>query len=148
MDLPSGNHMLGNLRAQSLNGKLISKWRIWLVVFRHPSEKIYEFVNWDDRNPIFLGKCQIHGNQSPATREWSSIRCHRDHMRRWNSNWDEKTIRKLMAIFVGGSMMVQKNQGLRHGLRERKNTTVAAHQDESTDFTAKDSEVFQPSKIE
>ena len=39
----------------------------WLVVFRHPSEK-YEFVNWDDdRNPIFLGKCQIHGNQSPPT---------------------------------------------------------------------------------
>ena len=34
----------------------------------HPSEK-YEFVNWDDdRNPIFLGKFNIHGNQSPATR--------------------------------------------------------------------------------
>ena len=35
-----------------------------LVAFRHPSEK-YDFVNWDDnRFPILMGKCQIHGNQT------------------------------------------------------------------------------------
>ena len=45
------------------NDQFISGW--WLG---HPSEK-YEFVNWDDnRNPIFLGKFKIHGNQSPPTR--------------------------------------------------------------------------------
>ena len=39
-----------------------------LLVFPHPSEK-YEFVNWDDnRNPIFMGKCQIDGNHSPPTK--------------------------------------------------------------------------------
>ena len=37
------------------------------MVFSHPSEK-YEFVHWDDnRNPIFMGKCQIDGNQSPQS---------------------------------------------------------------------------------
>ena len=31
-------------------------YNIWLVVFRHPSEK-YDFVNWDDdSNPILMGK--------------------------------------------------------------------------------------------
>ena len=40
----------------------VSGW--WLG---HPSEK-FEFVNWDDyRNPIFLGKYQIHGHHSPPT---------------------------------------------------------------------------------
>ena len=39
----------------------------WLVGQGHPSEK-YDFVNWDDnRNPIFLGKYKIDGNQSPPT---------------------------------------------------------------------------------
>ena len=45
----------------------------WLVVGLNPSEK-YEFVNWDDyRNPILMGKCQIHGNYSPPTRKQSSL---------------------------------------------------------------------------
>ena len=39
----------------------------WLV---YPSEK-YEFVSWDDnRNPIVMGKCQIHGNQLPPSRNF------------------------------------------------------------------------------
>ena len=35
---------------------------IWLVVFRHPSEK-YEFVNWDDDIPNISGKIK-NGNQT------------------------------------------------------------------------------------
>ena len=44
-------------------------YHIWLVVFSHPSEK-YDFVNWDDnRNPIFMGKCQKwQPNHQPVIR--------------------------------------------------------------------------------
>ena len=43
----------------------------WLVVGPPKPEK-YEFVNWDDDiNSIFLGKCQIDGNQSPPTSHWT-----------------------------------------------------------------------------
>ena len=39
----------------------------------HPSEK-YEFVNWDDdSNPLYMGKCQNHGNQSPPTRKFLTL---------------------------------------------------------------------------
>ena len=35
-----------------------------------PSWKICDFVNWDDEiNPIWMGKCQNHGNQLPPTSE-------------------------------------------------------------------------------
>ena len=55
--------------------KRTSKSTVWLVVFRHPSEK-YEFVNWDDDiNPILLGKFKIHGNQLPPTTSESSDPC-------------------------------------------------------------------------
>ena len=38
----------------------------WLSSPPRPAK--YDFVNWDDnRNPIWMGKCQIHGNQSPPT---------------------------------------------------------------------------------
>ena len=47
-----------------VQSKSILLLHIWLVVFRHPSEK-YEFVNWDDdSNPILMGKCKIDGNQT------------------------------------------------------------------------------------
>ena len=40
----------------------------------HPSEK-YEFVNWDDdRNPILMGKCKIHGNQTTNQSKLIAIR--------------------------------------------------------------------------
>ena len=37
-----------------------------IIPARPPLWKMMEFVTWDDdRNPIFMGKCQIDGNQSP-----------------------------------------------------------------------------------
>ena len=43
--------------------------KVWLVVFRHPSEK-YERQVGMISNPIFMGKFKIHGNQSPPTSCW------------------------------------------------------------------------------
>ena len=42
----------------------------WLVVFRHPLWKIYDFVNWDDDIPfpIFLGKYNPKMATKPPTR--------------------------------------------------------------------------------
>ena len=61
--LPQLPHASSDSHLVDSGDPLMAGW--WLGV-GPPLGKIW--VNWDDdSNPIFLGKCQIHGNQSPPT---------------------------------------------------------------------------------